>query len=86
MGRKTWFDHAVICLFVMCMGFALSATLEYTTVARERLYLLQGKILLGSAAATLLLMTGLRLFRRVRPRMSGRLLRGANAALFVGFL
>lgn len=86
MGRKNWLDHLVLCLFVMCMGFALSATLEHTTVARERMYLLQGKILLGSVAITLLTIAGLRTFHWVRPRVPGRALRAANAVLFLGIL
>lgn len=55
MGRKkNLLDYLVLTLFVMCMGLALSASLEYVTRATEREYLGQGIWVLSMAGLSLL--------------------------------
>lgn len=55
MGRKkNLLDYLVLTLFVMCMGLALSASLEYVTRATEREYLGQGIWVLIMAGLSLL--------------------------------
>ena len=40
--KKNLLDYLALTLFIMCMGLALSASLEYVTRATEREYLGQG--------------------------------------------
>ncbi|MBP3638149.1 MAG: hypothetical protein J6K13_11390 [Clostridia bacterium] len=47
MRRKNVFEFCILGLFIMCIGLALSAALEYVTVGSEREYLGQGKWLLS---------------------------------------
>ena len=50
--KKNLLDYLALTLFIMCMGLALSASLEYVTRATEREYLGQGIwVLYGGAVA-----------------------------------
>lgn len=79
MRKKSLAEYAVIGLFILCMGLALSASLEYVTRATERVYLLQGKWLLTMLAITLALFGLTRFISKLSRRMSDR----AKNALFI---
>ena len=48
--KKNLLDYLALTLFIMCMGLALSASLEYVTRATEREYLGQGIWVLSMAS------------------------------------
>ena len=52
--KKNLLDYLALTLFIMCMGLALSASLEYVTRATEREYLGQGIWGLSMAGLSLL--------------------------------
>lgn len=52
--KKNLLDYLALTLFIMCMGLALSASLEYVTRATEREYLGQGIWVLSMAGLSLL--------------------------------
>lgn len=59
MRKKSVFDYFVLGLFILGMGFALSAALYFSTVARERQFMVLGRfllILLGGSAALAIVM------------------------------
>lgn len=52
--RGRAFGNSILILFVMCIGFALSAALQFSTEDTARPYLLQGVYLLALVAAVLM--------------------------------
>ncbi len=66
MRKKTLLDYTVLALFIMCMGLALYATLQYSTRAQQREYLLQAEWLLKTLAITL----GLYILMRVEGKLA----------------
>ncbi|MDD6050133.1 MAG: hypothetical protein PUC00_02500 [Clostridiales bacterium] len=73
MRRKNVLEYLMLGLFIMCMGLALSATLEYNTRATEREYLLQGVYLLSITGMMLGSFLCVRVIHRVAPRIPARL-------------
>ena len=73
MGRKkNLLDYLVLTLFIMCMGLALSASLEYVTRATEREYLGQGIWVLSMAALALLALLLARVTHKCAQKVSAR--------------
>lgn len=64
--KKNLLDYLALTLFIMCMGLALSASLEYVTRATEREYLGQGIWVLSMAGLSLLALLLGRISRQVR--------------------
>ena len=71
--KKSLFEYLFMALMIMCLGLALSASLEYVTRATEREFLNQGKWVLSMAGLTLLLFFGVRLWNRLGQKMPERL-------------
>lgn len=69
MRKKNALEYVMLGLFIMCMGLALSAALEYNTRATEREYLLQGAYLLSLTGMMLACFLGVRVVNRAAPRM-----------------
>ncbi len=63
--RKSLFEYLFMALMIMCLGFALSASLEHATLAKEREYLKQGGLLLSMVGGSLLLFFLVRLWNRL---------------------
>lgn len=63
--KKNLFEYIFMALMIMCLGLALSASLEYVTRATEREYLGQGWWVLNMAVLVLLLYFGVRLCHKV---------------------
>ena len=70
--RKSLFEYIFMALMIMCLGLALSASLEYATLAKEREYLKQGGLLLSMAGLSVLLFFGVRLWNRLGQEMPKR--------------
>ncbi len=67
--RKSLFEYLFMALMIMCLGLALSASLEYVTRATEREFLNQGKWMLSMAGLSLLLFFSVRLWNRAGQKM-----------------
>lgn len=70
--RKTLFEYVFMALMIMCLGLALSASLEYVTRATEREFLNQGRWVLSMAGLTLLCFFGVRLWHRLGRKLPER--------------
>ena len=67
--KKNLLDYLALTLFIMCMGLALSASLEYVTRATEREYLGQGIWVLSMAGLSLLALLLGRISRKCGQKM-----------------
>jgi len=67
--KKSLFEYLFMALMIMCLGLALSASLEYVTRATEREFLNQGKWVLSMAGLSLLLFFSVRLWNRTGPKV-----------------
>lgn len=63
--KKSLFEYLFMALMIMCLGLALSASLEYVTRATEREFLNQGRWVLSMTGLALLLFFGVRLWNRL---------------------
>ena len=70
--KKNLLDYLALTLFIMCMGLALSASLEYVTRATEREYLGQGIWALSMAGLSLLALLLGRISRKCGQKMQRR--------------
>jgi hypothetical protein len=82
LAKKSLLDFIFLGLFIMCIALAMSAALEYMTVATERPYLLQGSILLIAVAATV----GLVFLMRALGAVARKLRRGHKTLIECGCL
>lgn len=73
MRRKNALEYIVLALFIMCIAFALSASLEYSSVGTQRPYLLQGTWLLSLVVLGLAAFVGIRVVNKAAPNMSEKL-------------
>lgn len=71
--KKSLFEYLFMALMIMCLGLALSASLEYVTRATEREFLNQGRWVLSMAGLALLLFFGVRLWNRLGQKTPERL-------------
>ena len=67
--KKNLLDYLALTLFIMCMGLALSASLEYVTRATEREYLGQGIWVLSMVGLSLLALLLGRISRKCGQKM-----------------
>lgn len=79
MRRKNVFEFCILGLFIMCIGLALSAALEYVTVGSEREYLGQGKWLLSLLCIVIASFFSVRLAHKAGGSL-GKNLKNAMAA------
>lgn len=78
--KKSLFEYIFMALMIMCLGLALSASLEYVTRATEREFLNQGRWVLSMAALTLVLFFGVRMWNRLGQKLP----EGVKTALSLG--
>lgn len=78
--KKSLFEYIFMALMIMCLGLALSASLEYVTRATEREFLNQGRWVLSMAALSLVLFFGVRLWNRLGQKFP----EGVKTALSLG--
>lgn len=71
--KKNLFEYIFMAIMLMCLGLALSASLEYVTRATEREFLNQGQWVLSMAGLTLLLYFGVRLHHKCSLHTSEKL-------------
>lgn len=69
MNKKSIFDYLILGLFILCMGLAMTAALDYVGAAQDRPYLKQGVLLLSTMALALLAVVALRLCRKAAVRI-----------------
>ena len=84
--RKKALDYVFIALYVMCIFFALSAALEDMTIATERPYLRQGKILLSCCAILLCTFLLMRAQGSLARKISGKTAAWLGRIWFVAVL
>lgn len=84
--KKTLFEYVFMALMIMCLGLALSASLEYVTRATEREFLNQGCWILGMAGLTLLCFLGVRLWHWLGLRLHARAKLILSIVICLGFI
>lgn len=71
--KKSLFEYLFMALMIMCLGLALSASLEYVTRATEREFLNQGRWVLSMAGIALLLFFSVRLWNKLGQKAPERI-------------
>lgn len=89
--KKNLFEFIFMAIMLMCLGLALSASLEYVTRATEREFLNQGQWVLSMAGLALLLYFGVRLHHKcslhTSEKLKSTLWIAASVLIFcIGFL
>ena len=85
MRRKNIFEFCILGLFIMCMGLALSAALEYVTVGSEREFLGQGKWMLSLLAISLMAFFSARFINKAGGKLSLPVKTGMAATVCILF-